>query len=215
MIILADRQDITRIGIATVARELAMEVDGSCVTSKCELLQALKDSRENTIVVLDYTLFDIHDASELLVLVQRFLTSHWLLFSDELSRDFVRFVVSSSQQVSILLKDSSLDEICCALVDAARGQQYVCQQAMEFFDDEPQAADPTIDRLLTRTEREVLRDIALGMTTRDIAERRYSSFHTINTHRKNIFRKLGVNNAHEATRYALRAGIVDTAEYFI
>ena len=42
-----------------------------------------------------------------------------------------------------------------------------------------------------------------------------SSFHTINSHRKNIFRKLGVNNAHEATKYAMKAGIVDLVEYYI
>ena len=68
---------------------------------------------------------------------------------------------------------------------------------------------------LTKTETEILKCIALGMTTKEIAEKRFSSFHTINTHRKNIFRKLGVNNAHEATKYALRAGLVDSAEYYI
>ena len=68
---------------------------------------------------------------------------------------------------------------------------------------------------LTKTEMEVLRDIALGLTTKEIAEKRFSSFHTINTHRKNIFRKLNVNNIHEATKYALRAGMVDAAEYYI
>jgi DNA-binding NarL/FixJ family response regulator len=41
------------------------------------------------------------------------------------------------------------------------------------------------------------------------------SFHTINTHRKNIFHKLQVNNLHEATKYALRAGILSVAEYMI
>ena len=51
--------------------------------------------------------------------------------------------------------------------------------------------------------------------TKEIAEKRFSSFHTVNTHRKNIFRKLNVNNVHEATKYALRAGLVDTAEYYI
>ncbi|MBF1080731.1 MAG: response regulator transcription factor, partial [Prevotellaceae bacterium] len=57
--------------------------------------------------------------------------------------------------------------------------------------------------------------IAQGMTSREIAEKRFLSFHTVNTHRKNIFRKLGVNNVHEATRYALRAGLIDAAEYYI
>lgn len=68
---------------------------------------------------------------------------------------------------------------------------------------------------LTQTEIEILKDIALGMTTKEIADKRFSSFHTVNTHRKNIFRKLGVNNVHEATKYALRAGLVDSAEYYI
>ena len=74
-------------------------------------------------------------------------------------------------------------------------------------------ADDTVK--LTKTETEILKCIALGMTTKEIAERRFSSFHTINTHRKNIFRKLGVNNVHEATKYALRAGLIDSAEYYI
>lgn len=71
------------------------------------------------------------------------------------------------------------------------------------------------DFKLTRTETEILKDIAMGMTTKEIAEKRFSSFHTVNTHRKNIFHKLGVNNVHEATKYALRSGLVDAAEYYI
>ena len=42
-----------------------------------------------------------------------------------------------------------------------------------------------------------------------------SSVHTITTHRKNIFRKLGVNTAHEVIKYALRAGLVDSSEFYI
>ena len=53
------------------------------------------------------------------------------------------------------------------------------------------------------------------MTTKEIAQKRFSSFHTVNTHRKNIFRKLAVNNVHEAIKFALRAGLVDSAEYYI
>src|SRR3712207_8840615 len=42
---------------------------------------------------------------------------------------------------------------------------------------------------LFRSEIEILKDIALGLTTKEIADKRFSSFHTVNTHRKNIFRK--------------------------
>jgi DNA-binding NarL/FixJ family response regulator len=69
--------------------------------------------------------------------------------------------------------------------------------------------------LLTQTETEILKSIAQGKTTKDIAAQRFSSVHTITTHRKNIFRKLGINTAHEATKYALRAGLIDASEFYI
>ncbi|MDR0894995.1 MAG: LuxR C-terminal-related transcriptional regulator, partial [Prevotellaceae bacterium] len=51
--------------------------------------------------------------------------------------------------------------------------------------------------------------------TKEIAFEKNISFHTANTHRKNIFRKLEINNVHEAVKYAIRAGIFDVAEYYI
>ena len=95
----------------------------------------------------------------------------------------------------------------------AQGQRFICRRTTEML--LAPVAEKTEDVKLTRTETEILKDIALGLTTREIAEKRCSSFHTVNTHRKNIFRKLGVNNVHEATRYAFRAGLVDSAEYYI
>jgi DNA-binding NarL/FixJ family response regulator len=68
---------------------------------------------------------------------------------------------------------------------------------------------------LTSTEKEILRAMALGKSTKEIASERFLSVYTVMTHRKNIFRKLCVNNAHEAIRYALRAGLVDIVEYYI
>ena len=92
--------------------------------------------------------------------------------------------------------------------------RFVCQRMMEVLLT-PVQQEPEEKVNLTKTETEILKDIALGMTTKEIAEKRFSSFHTVNTHRKNIFRKLSVNNVHEATKYALRDGLVDSAEYYI
>jgi DNA-binding NarL/FixJ family response regulator len=50
---------------------------------------------------------------------------------------------------------------------------------------------------------------------KEIAQQRVSSIHTIVTHKKNIFRKLEVNNVYEATKYALRAGLVEMVEYYL
>ena len=168
---------------------------------KAELMLALKDN-DDTVVVLDYTSFDINDADELLILQQRFTHTRWLLFSEDLSADFVRVLIASSMQFSILLKESPMSEIKEAMKFCIHGNRYICQRMTEVL------LAPSHD-----VEEKI--NLTLGMTTKEIAEKRFSSFHTVNTHRKNIFRKLNVNNVHEATKYALRAGLVDTAEYYI
>lgn len=179
---------------------------------KAELMLALKEN-DDTVVVLDYTSFDINDADELLILQQRFTHTRWLLFSEDLSADFVRVLIASSMQFSILLKESPMSEIKEAMKFCIHGNRYICQRMTEVLLAPSQDVEEKIN--LTKTETEILKDIALGLTTKEIAEKRFSSFHTVNTHRKNIFRKLNVNNVHEATKYALRAGLVDTAEYYI
>ena len=210
-ILLADPQDITRLGLMYLVERLE-GVEQKQVEDKADLILALKE-QEESLVLLDYTLFDINDADELLILHERFPRTHWLLFSEDLSTDFVRQLVVSSSQFGVLLKESPLHEIREALRYSLQGQRYICQRMTEVLLAPNHDTEEHLN--LTKTETEILKDIALGMTTREIAEKRISSFHTVNTHRKNIFRKLGVNNAHEATKYALRAGLVDSAEYYI
>lgn len=210
-ILLADRQDITRAGMIYILQGIE-GMEWKYTEDKAELMLALKDN-DDTVVVLDYTSFDINDADELLILQQRFTHTRWLLFSEDLSADFVRVLIASSMQFSILLKESPMSEIKEAMKFCIHGNRYICQRMTEVLLAPAHNVEEKIN--LTKTETEILKDIALGMTTKDIAEKRFSSFHTVNTHRKNIFRKLNVNNVHEATKYALRAGLVDTAEYYI
>lgn len=211
-ILLADKQDITRAGLTYVIQQMGNDLEIKNIEDKAELLLALRED-EDVVVVLDYTLFDINDADELLILNQRFPLTRWLLFSEDLSADFVKILIASSMQFSILLKESSMMEIKEAIRFCTAGNRFICQRMMEVLLAPQHEVEEKIN--LTKTETEILKDIALGMTTKEIAEKRFSSFHTVNTHRKNIFRKLGVNNVHEATKYALRAGLVDSAEYYI
>lgn len=211
-ILLADKQDITRAGLTYVIEKME-GLETKFVEDKAELMLALKEN-EDTVVILDYTLFDINDAAELLILNQRFPYTRWLLFSEDLSADFVRVLIASSSMFSVLLKESQMMEIKEAIRFCVASKRFVCQRMMEVLL-APVQQEPEEKVNLTKTETEILKDIALGMTTKEIAVKRFSSFHTVNTHRKNIFRKLGVNNVHEATKYALRAGLVDSAEYYI
>ncbi len=210
-VILADKQDITRAGLMYVLAGFP-EIETQYADDKNILIHYLAENPQS-IVILDYTLFDLDSINELFILGQRFRQVQWLLFSEELSPEFVRLTISEGNQYGVLLKDSPLSEIRVALSSTLDHRRYICQHMAELLLS-PEAEQPERTNL-TKTETEVLKDIALGLTTKEIANKRFSSFHTINTHRKNIFRKLGVNNAHEATKYALRSGLVDSAEYYI
>ena len=215
-ILLADPQDITRAGLLWLCAQMGDTIEGECitVTDKPSLVRNLKQNPES-LVVLDYTLFDINDVDELSIICQCYPESQWLIFSDDLSIDFIKQAAAISHRISILFKDSPMSEIRQCLTTIISGNRYVCQRVMELLLAPRTAEQSSGTADLTPTEREILHDIAQGMTTREIAEKRYSSFHTVNTHRKNIFRKINVNNVHEATRYALRAGLIDSAEYYI
>ena len=62
---------------------------------------------------------------------------------------------------------------------------------------------------LTKREKEVIKLIAEGMSTSEIATTLFLSSLTIETHRKNIFTKLGINKVASLVRYAIDEGLVD------
>ncbi len=184
------------------------------ITSKPELIKQLIQFPAS-LIVLDYTLSDFTSADELLNIGSRFPEAHWLLFSDELSNDFMRRLLFSNESFSVILKSCELDEISIGLFQILKGERFICGRVTnQLFQTRPPASD-SMEHILTPTEKEILKEIASGKTTKEIAALRNLSFHTIMTHRKNIFRKLEVNNVHEATKYAIRAGLVDLAEYYI
>ena len=216
--IIADNQDITKAGMMfLLSRQkdtaLLLEAD-----NKAELIQQLR-LHPGAVVILDYTSFDFVSSDELIVLHERFKEADWLLFSDELSIGFLRQVLFSSMSFGVVLKDNSKEEILTALQCASRKERFICNHVSNLLlsgNSQTSLLHPIQQNdLLTPAERSILKEIALGKTTKEIAAEKNLSFHTINSHRKNIFRKLGVNNVHEATKYAMRAGIVDLAEYYI
>ena len=215
--IIADNQDISKAGmmfLLSKQKDVAtlLEVD-----NKAELIQQLR-LYPQAVVVLDYTLFDFAGADELIVLQERFKEVDWILFSDELSINFLRQVLFSSMAFGVVLKDNSKEEILSALQCASRKERFICNHVSNLLLSGSNASPvrhTLKDDLLTPAERSVLKEIALGKTTKEIAAEKNLSFHTVNSHRKNIFRKLGVNNVHEATKYAMKAGIVDLVEYYI
>lgn len=56
---------------------------------------------------------------------------------------------------------------------------------------------------VTSRERDIIRDIALGLSSKEIADKNFISPHTVVTHRKNISRKLGIKSISGLTIYAI------------
>ena len=210
--ILADNQELTAFALRALIRELESATIHVAV-NKDQLISQLQ-KEEKSIVMLDYTLYDIQDEEQLLVIIERFPRTQWIMVSDDLTIQVMRKLVYTVRNVSIVFKDSPFKLFRHAIDYATRGDRYLCQRAAEVLICQ-QADEEQRPKVLTETEIEILRGVAQGKTTKEIAYERYSSIHTINTHKKNIFRKLQVNTAHEAIKYAFRAGLVDPSEFYI
>lgn len=169
--IIADNQDISKAGmmfLLSKQKDVAtlLEVD-----NKAELIQQLR-LYPQAVVVLDYTLFDFAGADELIVLQERFKEVDWILFSDELSINFLRQVLFSSMAFGVVMKDNSKEEIMTAIQCAGRKQRYICNHVSNLLLSgaaSPVAGTMTEDHLLTQTEKNILKEIALGKTTKEIA----------------------------------------------
>ena len=211
--IIADNQELTRFAWESLLQKEEENVIYRAF-DKARLVELPKE-HESAVVLLDYTLFDFTDEDQLLIIGERFSLSQWILISDELTPQFLRRVVYSSHQFSVVFKDGPLSEVREAVNAVNRHTRYLSQRALEVIITHQQQEEDKTESVLTETETEIVKAIAQGKTTKEIAAERFSSVHTVTTHRKNIFRKLGINTAHEAVKYALRAGLIDPSEFYI
>lgn len=210
ILILADNQPITHLGILTLWSKIVPDGTVLSVSDKSELQNVLIQY-PFALIVLDYTLFDFSGLDSLLITGTRFPHARWILFSDDLSESFLRRIIPLSHY-SIVMKEAPIDQIIGAIQAGLTKKQFLCNHAKTILNSKKEYVEQIS---LTATEHEILKSIAKGKTSQQIAEERCLSIHTIATHRKNIFRKIGVNNVLEASKYAARIGLVDMTEYYI
>jgi two-component system response regulator NreC len=107
--------------------------------------------------------------------------------------------------IGFVLKDKADYELPAAVRRAARGEEYVSSRVIAGLEGLRKAVDG--DGLSPR-ESEILRLIALGFTSAEIAGQLHLSRRTVETHRAHIHRKLGVTTRAELVRYALRSRLI-------
>ena len=121
---------------------------------------------------------------------------------------------------SYIKKDCDVAEIIDAVLETADGKKFFCGKILdslrrssfdvEQFLTEPLSCAPV--RLSDR-ECEVVQLIAEGLSYTRIADQLKLSAHTVNTHRRNVMQKLGVNNTAAVVMYAVKNGLVSPNRY--
>ena len=110
-----------------------------------------------------------------------------------------------------VLKSVGKDELEKALFTVAAGQHYFSDRVMQELYRHTEQPDEATDLLTALTGREidVIKLIAQEHSSNQIAEMLFISLNTVETHRKNLFRKLNVKNSLGLIKFALKHGLTD------
>jgi DNA-binding NarL/FixJ family response regulator len=145
----------------------------------------------------------------------------------------VRFVAITGEQsgitivnalragiVSYIKKDCDIHEIVDSVRETAMGGRFFCGQILNTIRKESiDVNDLELTEFnceavsITERELEIITLIAEGYTNVEIAEKLFLSPHTVNTHRKNILQKLGVNNTAAIVMYAVKTQLVSPNKF--
>ncbi len=205
--------------LITEALKVILQSDGRfkvqrIVSEKNEIIKEL-NLEKITLLILDHTMIDIGNINELRELRSSFPELRILVITNFVSK--TELVELNAAGINdIILKTAGKEEIFEALDATLKGKKYYSNELLDLLleaGEKKTQSDETGQ--LTITEIEIVRLIADGLTTKEIASRKFISFHTVISHRKNIFRKLGVNSISELIMYSIKAGWINTIEYNI
>lgn len=213
-IIIADTQFLITESLQKLLLDEFHISESVLVTGKLELLAILSASPAQ-LLIIDYNHIDFEDISEMQKLILEKFDIGVLVLIDSLKKsELIELNLKGIK--NILLKNADKEELISGIKSALAGKKFYSQEVLDLFTEDHYIKPALRDSVnLTISEIEIIKAIAEGYTTKQIAARKFISHHTVMTHRKNIFRKLNINNASELVMFAIRAGIIDAIDYQI
>ncbi len=214
-VLIADNQPLTRTGIIAVLTSFyTNSLNIKEVFTNHELQEALK-TFQPSILIIDYDLFDFNDIADLRNIRKAHPLVGILVVSDNKSANAVLKIIDCGI-TNYIAKTCESTEFMDAFNATLQSKKYFGSEIMDVILEHKTSVKNNAEQgNLTASEIVIVKLITQGLTTKEIASNKNLSFHTIITHRKNIFRKLGINNSSELLMYAMRAGLIDTTEYYI
>jgi two-component system, NarL family, response regulator NreC len=203
---LVDGQAVIRAGIRSL---LDSQTSLSVVAEASSVEEALQVSldRDPDLIVTDGSMEGLRGSVVVETLSERFPDARILVLSTVDSPSDVRRAIEAGAK-GYLLKGAAAVELPDAIARIMNGERYV-QPALGAILAGDEGTSPShVDPIaaLTEREREVLDLLVLGHTNVEIASLLYLSSRTIETHRANIQRKLGVKGRAGLVRFALGRG---------
>lgn len=121
---------------------------------------------------------------------------------------FIKEVLSAGAS-GYILKHSTKDELIQAVKDVAASKQHFSGDVLDKISSEFTQAEKNKEPMLTKKEAEVLKFIAQEYSNQEIAEHLNCGIRTVDTHKRNLIKKLEVKNVVGLVKYAIKMGVVE------
>jgi two-component system response regulator NreC len=212
-VFITDDHEIYLEGLALLLnKQEGIEVTGTATSGK-ELLGCVQKGLDADILLLDVYLPDMPE-EEIVQQIRSAYPDLRIVYLTLLRGTRYVHKLAKYNIQGYILKNASLDELLLALRSVHDGGRYFSKDIHigdrdEDFRNTITIEDRQIDEILSRRELEVLRLICKEYSNAEIAEKLFLSVSTVETHRKNLIAKLGVNNTVGLVKFALRNNLTD------
>ncbi len=207
-VVIADDQELVRRSLqALLDGEDGIEVVATAGDGHAAVLATLRTNAQ--IVLLDVDMPVKDGIAALAELRAKAPTARALMLTMHDEASYVRRAFDEGAY-GFVSKEASGDELLSAIRAVASGRRYLEPRVGAEIAVAPSGDEPPLP--LSERELEILRLIALGHTNAEIAKSLYLSVRTVESHRKSVQDKLGVQTRAELVRLALDAGLVDAAD---
>jgi len=207
-VIIVDDLMITRLGMkAILEKEKDIRI-AALVESGEQLLAKLKTTPAD-VVLLDIIMPGLGGIETARRLRSDYPAVKILVLSSENSSNTIRELTEIGIEGFISKqKGGEDDELAKAIRAVACGLEYFGKDITEIIYSIYVAKKQTEQPILTNMELKIINLCREGLSSKLVADRLHIAVRTVDTHKTNIFRKLGINNTLEMVNYALKTGII-------
>lgn len=194
-----------------LGKQPAIEVTGSCLFAS-QLLEMLPSLSATEILLLDVNLPDMEE-DVLLKEIRKIRPEQKVIYLTLMRGTRYVHKLMKYQIQGYILKNASVEELVTAIETVAGGGTYFSKEidimSNDHFRNTLTIEDRKVDEILSKREIEVLRLVCREFSNAEIAQQLFLSISTIETHRKNLIAKLGVQNTVGLVKFALRNNLID------